>query len=107
MQVLGFCDSVGRSVVPFYCGNSVSDYVVNQSLCCEIWRNKTLHCSKIWRGFRLLSQVTHGIRAFTSLSNDVSTIETCGQKGLGFDSCKTTQIKCASSTDGSRKLKCL
>lgn len=107
MQVLGFCESVSRSVVPFYSGNSVSDYVVNQTSCCEIWRNKTLHCSQIWRGFRMLSQVIHRIRGFNSLSNDVSTIETCGQENLGSNCSKTTQIKCASSTDGSKKLKCL
>lgn len=82
----------------FCSGNSVSDYAVNQTSCCAIWRNKTLHYSQIWSEFPLLSQVTQRIRTFTSLSNDVTTIETCGQKDLGFDCRTITQIKCAYST---------
>jgi hypothetical protein len=89
---------VGRSVMPFGSGDSVSDCVVDQTSCCKIWRNKTLHYSQIWRGILLLSQVTQRIRAFTLLPNDVTTIETCGQKDLGFDCRKLTQIKCACST---------
>jgi hypothetical protein len=46
----------------------------------------------------LLSQATHRIRAFISLPNDVTTIETCGQKDLGFDCRNITQITCAYST---------
>lgn len=72
----------------------MSEYVVNQTSCCKIWRNKTLHYSQIWRGFPLLSQVTRRIRAFIFVPNDV----TYEQKDLGFDCRKKTQIKCAYST---------
>jgi hypothetical protein len=82
----------------FGSGDSASDYVVNKKSCCKIWRNKTLHYSQIWSGFPFLSQVTQRIRAFTFLPNDVTTIETCGQKDLGFDCRKISQIKCAYNT---------
>jgi hypothetical protein len=57
-----------------------------------------LHYSQNWSGFPLLSQVTHRIRAFTSLQNNLTTIETCRQKDLGFDCRNIIQIKCAYST---------